>query len=92
MIKSLIRYSGIIAIVILSSCAPKVESTNSIVMQTLSAQPTFLREPYTTEIEIEEFILGAQKTVYQNGPIKPGGVSWIAGLVDPGTPKKQVTE
>jgi len=92
MIKSLIRYSGIIAIVILSSCAPKVESTNSIVMQTLSAQPTFLREPYTTEIEIEEFILGAQKTVYQNGPIKPGGVSWIAGLVDPGTPKKQVNE
>lgn len=92
MIKSLIRYSGIIAIVILSSCAPKVETTNSIVMQTLSAQPTFLREPYTTEIETEEFILGAQKTVYQNGPIKPGGVSWIAGLVDPGSPKKQVNE
>ncbi len=92
MIKSLIRYSGIIAIVILSSCAPKVESTNSIVMQTLSAQPTFLREPYTTEIETEELILGAQKTVYQNGPLKPGGVSWIAGLVDPGTPKTQVNE
>lgn len=92
MIKSLIRYFGIIAIVILSSCAPKVETTNPVVLQTLSAQPTFLREPYTTEIEIEEFILGAPKTVYQNGPVKPGGVSWIAGLVDPGSPKKQVNE
>jgi hypothetical protein len=92
MIKSLIRYIGILAIVILSSCAPKVESTNPIILQTLSAQPTFLKEPYTTEIEIDETILGRVKTIFQNGPVKAGGVSWIAGLVDEGSPKIQVDQ
>lgn len=92
MIKSLIRYVGIIAIVILSSCAPKVESTNPIILQTLSAQPTFLKEPYTTEIEINETILGRAKTIFQNGPVKAGGVSWIAGLVDEGSPKIQIDQ
>ncbi|NLA77989.1 MAG: hypothetical protein GX845_00390 [Erysipelothrix sp.] len=92
MIKSVIRYLGIIAIVILSSCAPKGEQTNAIVLQTLSAQPTFLREPYTTDIEIEEIVLSGQKTVYRNGPRKAGGVSWVAGQVDAGSPKKQINE
>lgn len=92
MIKSLIRYVGIIAIVILSSCAPKVESTNPIILQTLSAQPTFLKEPYTTETVINETILGGPKTIFQKGPVKQGGVSWIAGLVDEGSPKKQVDQ
>ncbi len=92
MIKTMIRYFGIIAIVILSSCAPKVDSSNPIVLQTLSAQPTFLREPYTTEIETEEIVLARPKTVYQNGPIKNGGVSWIAGLVDQGAPKTQINQ
>lgn len=92
MIKSLIRYVGIIAIVILSSCAPKVESTNPIILQTLSAQPTFLKEPYTTQIEIDETILGGTKTIFRNAPTKAGGVSWIAGLVDEGSPKKQVDQ
>jgi hypothetical protein len=92
MIKSLIRYVGILAIVILSSCAPKVESTNPIILQTLSAQPTFLKEPYTTEIEIDKTVLGGSKTIFQNGPVKSGGVSWIAGMVDEGSPKTQIDQ
>lgn len=92
MSKSVIRYLGIIAIVILSSCAPKGEKTSAIVLQTLSAHPTFLREPYTTKIEIEEIILSGQKTIYRNGPLKPNGVSWVAGEVDSGSPKKQINE
>ncbi len=92
MIKIMIRYFGIIAIVILSSCAPKVDSTTPIVLQTLSAQPTFLREPYTTNIEKEEFFLSRPKTIFQNGPVKPGGVPWIANLVDEGSPKIQINQ
>jgi hypothetical protein len=92
MIKTMIQYFGIIVIVILSSCAPKVDSSSPIVLQTLSAQPTFLREPYTTEIETEEIVLARPKTVYQNGPIKTGGVSWIAGMVDQGSPKIQINQ
>lgn len=90
MIKPLIQSFGIIAIVILSSCTPKVEAQTPIVLQTLSSQPSYLRSPYTVEEIVEEVILSQPRTIYQKGPIKENGLSWMAEKIIDGTPRIQL--
>ena len=88
--KRSIRMLGIIAIGILSSCTPKVEAQNPIILQTLSSQPAYLRSPYTTVEEVEEVILSQPRTIYRKGPLKEDGLSWMAEKVEDGTPRIQL--
>lgn len=91
MFKQPIRFVGILLVIILSSCAPKVEKQESVILQELSPTASFVRQPYLLEEITEEEIIANPKTVFQQGSLQSGGVSWIAAKVDNGSSKKVVT-
>jgi hypothetical protein len=83
-------FVGIVLVIVLTSCtSSRVESDvdSQIVLQTLTPANSTLRQPYQIEEVTEEVKLANPKTVYKQGPIASGGVSWLAAKVDNGTPK-----
>ncbi len=87
MIKQTVRLAGIMILVVLASCSPKIEKLEPVILQELTPTTAFVRLPYRLEEVVESVVLSKPKIVYRRGTTQRNGISWVAAKVDNGSPK-----